>query len=47
MSEEIRDEMSFAEMLEASEAKPVFAGKVVKGIVTSVKPNEIEVDHRH
>ena len=44
MSEEIRDEMSFAEMLEASEAKPVFAGKVVKGIVTSVKPNEIEVD---
>ena len=44
MSEEIRDDMSFAEMLEASEAKPVFAGKVVKGIVTSVKPNEIEVD---
>ena len=46
MSEEIRDEMSFAEMFAESEAnlKPVFAGKVVEGTVTSVTPNEVQVD---
>ena len=27
MSEEIRDDMSFEEMLAASDAKPVYAGK--------------------
>ena len=43
MNEEIRDDMSFEEMIEAS-LKPVFGGKVVKGIVTSVQPNEIQVD---
>lgn len=43
MSEEIRDDMSFEEMIDAS-LKPVFGGKVVKGIVTSVQPNEIQVD---
>ena len=30
MSEEIRDDMSFEEMLAASEAKPLYAGKIVK-----------------
>lgn len=46
MSEEIRDEMSFAEMFAESEAnlKPVFAGKVVEGTVTSVTSNEVQVD---
>ena len=46
MSEEIRDEMSFAEMFAESEAnlKPVFAGKVVEGTVTSITPNEVQVD---
>ena len=43
MSEEIRDDMSFEEMIEAS-MKTVYVGKVVKGIVTSVQPNEIQVD---
>ena len=43
MSEEIRDDMSFAEMLEASEAKPLFAGKIVKGKVISVSPTECTV----
>ena len=43
MSEEIRDDMSFEEMIEAS-MKPVYVGKVVKGTVTSVQPNEIQVD---
>ncbi len=43
MNEEIRDDMSFEEMIDAS-LKPVFGGKVVKGIVTSVQPNEIQVD---
>ncbi len=44
MSEEIREEeLSFEEMIEAS-LKPVYNGKVVKGIVTAVNPNEIQVD---
>ena len=46
MSEEIRDEMSFAEMFAESEAnlKPVSAGKVVEGTVTGITPNEVQVD---
>ena len=43
MSEEIRDDMSFAEMLEASEAKPPYAGKIVKAKVISVSPTECVV----
>ena len=43
MSEEIRDDMSFAEMLEASEAKPLFVGKIVKAKVISVSPTECTV----
>ena len=43
MSEEIRDDMSFEEMIEAS-MKPIFGGKVVKGVVTSISQNEIQVD---
>ena len=43
MSEEIRDDMSFAEMLEASKAKPLFAGKIVKAKVISVSPTECVV----
>ena len=40
MSEEIRDDMSFEEMLAASEAKPLYAGKIVKAKVISVSPTE-------
>ena len=44
MSEEIREEeLSFEEMIDAS-LKPVYNGKVVKGIVTGVSPSEIQVD---
>ena len=43
MREEIRDDMSFEEMIEAS-MKPIFGGKVVKGVVTSISQNEIQVD---
>ena len=44
MSEEIREEeLSFEEMIDAS-MKPVYAGKVVKGIVTGISPSEIQVD---
>lgn len=44
MSEEIREEeLSFEEMIDAS-LKPVYRGKVVKGIVTAVGPSEIQVD---
>ena len=43
MSEEIRDDMSFAKMLEASEAKPLYAGKIVKAKVISVSPTECVV----
>ena len=43
MSEEIREDMTFEEMIEAT-LKPVFGGKVVSGTVTSVQPNEIQVD---
>jgi (E)-4-hydroxy-3-methyl-but-2-enyl pyrophosphate reductase len=44
MSEEINDSMSFEEMLNASEEKRVHAGSIVKGTVTSVSANEIQVD---
>ncbi len=46
MSEEIREEQSFAELFAESEAnlKPVFAGKIVEGTVTSITPNEVQVD---
>ena len=44
MSEEIRDDMSFAEMLEASEAKPLFAGKIVKAKVISENGTIMEGD---
>ena len=44
MSEEINDSMSFEEMLAASEEKRVHAGSIVKGIVTSISANEIQVD---
>ena len=43
MSEEIRDDMSFEEMLAASEAKPLSAGKIVKAKVISVSPTECVV----
>ena len=43
MSEEIRDDMSFEEMLAASEAKPLYAGKIVKAKVISVSPTECVV----
>ena len=43
MSEEIRDGMSFEEMLAASEAKPLYAGKIVKAKVISVSPTECVV----
>ena len=41
MSEEIRDDMSFEEMLAASEAKPLYAGKIVKAKVISVSPDGV------
>ena len=44
MSEEINDSMSFEEMLNASEEKRVHASSIVKGIVTSISANEIQVD---
>ncbi len=43
MNEEIRDDMSFAEMLDASEAKPLFVGKIVKAQVVEVTPAECKV----
>ncbi len=44
MSEIIKEEeMSFEEMIEAS-MKPVFAGQIVKGIVTAVSQSEVQVD---
>ena len=43
MSEEIRDDMSFEEMLAASEAKPLYAGKIVKAKGISVSPTECVV----
>ena len=43
MSEEIRDDMSFEEMLAASEAKPLYAGKIVIAKVISVSPTECVV----
>ena len=43
MSEEIRDDMSFEEMLAASGAKPLYAGKIVKAKVISVSPTECVV----
>ncbi len=41
---EINDSMSFEEMLAASEEKRIHAGSIVKGIVTSISANEIQVD---
>ena len=38
MSAETNDNMSFEEMLNASEEKRVHAGSIVKGIVTSISP---------
>ena len=43
MSEEIRDDMSFEEMLAASEAKPLYAGKIVKAKVIGVSATECVV----
>ena len=43
MSEEIRDDMSFEERLAGSEAKPLYAGKIVKAKVISVSPTECVV----
>ena len=43
MSEEIRDDMSVEGMLAASEAKPLYAGKIVKAKVISVSPTECVV----
>lgn len=44
MSDVIREEeLSFEEMIDAS-MKPIFAGQTVKGIVTAVSPNEVQVD---
>ena len=44
MREEVREEeLSFEEMIDAS-MKPVYSGKAVKGIVTAISPNEIQVD---
>lgn len=44
MSDVIREEeLSFEEMIDAS-MKPIFAGQVVKGIVTAISPSEIQVD---
>lgn len=45
MSESIRDEeLSFAEMFDTFETPSVYGGKDVKGIVTGVSPNEVQVD---
>ncbi|MBQ8612421.1 MAG: bifunctional 4-hydroxy-3-methylbut-2-enyl diphosphate reductase/30S ribosomal protein S1 [Oscillospiraceae bacterium] len=43
MSEAIREEMSFEEMLEQS-LQPVSRNKVVRGVVTGITPSEITVD---
>ncbi len=37
------EELSFEEMLEAT-MKPLFAGQIVKGVVTAVSPSEVQVD---
>ncbi|MFI3170221.1 MAG: bifunctional 4-hydroxy-3-methylbut-2-enyl diphosphate reductase/30S ribosomal protein S1 [Faecalibacterium sp.] len=41
---EINDNMSFEEMLNASEEKRIHSGSIVKGIITSISSNEIQVD---
>ncbi len=41
---EINDNMSFEEMLNASEEKRIHSGSIVKGVVTSISSNEIQVD---
>ena len=47
MSEEIRDDMSFEEMLKATEANAnVYTGKIVKAKVISVSPTECIVGRR-
>lgn len=38
------EEMSFEELLNAQPDTKPFAGKIVKGIVTNVSPNEVQVD---
>ncbi len=43
MSEEIRDDMSFEEMLDASESKPLYVGKIVRAQVVSITPTECNV----
>ena len=50
MSEEIRntenteEELDFAAMLEQSLNEKIYTGKRVKGIVTAISPNEVQVD---
>lgn len=45
MSDVIREEeLSFEEMINDDSMKPVRAGDIVKGVVTSIQPNEIQVD---
>ena len=45
MSDVIREEeLSFEEMINNDSMKPVRAGDIVKGVVTSILPNEIQVD---
>ena len=45
MSDVIREEeLSFEEMINSDSMKPVRAGDIVKGVVTSILPNEIQVD---
>ena len=45
MSDVIREEeLSFEEMINGDSMKPVRAGDIVKGVVTRVLPNEIQVD---
>ena len=38
------EEVSFEELLEQSLGEKLYAGKRVKGIVTAISPNEIQID---
>ena len=38
------EELNFAELLEQSTGEKLYSGKRVKGIVTSIAPNEVQVD---
>ena len=38
------EELNFAELLEQSTSEKLYSGKRVKGIVTSIAPNEVQVD---